>query len=137
MTSKDERAALQEFTDRYAIGRAGILDDIERRVIGDAWGANGFTTRAQADELARCLELAPGMRLLDIGAGRGWPSLYLGARTGCEVVVTDLPFEGLALARERARREQVRLLGGIAASARDLPFRPESFDAIVHTDVLC
>jgi ubiquinone/menaquinone biosynthesis C-methylase UbiE len=25
----------------------------------------------------------------------------------------------------------------VVASARHLPFRPESFDAIVHTDVLC
>jgi 2-polyprenyl-3-methyl-5-hydroxy-6-metoxy-1,4-benzoquinol methylase len=135
--SKDERAALDEFTDRYGIGTAAVLDEIEQRVIGGVWGANGFTTRAQADDLAERLELSAEDRLLDIGAGRGWPGLYLAKRTGCEVVLADMPLEGLAIARARAERERLRLLACVSASARDLPFRHESFDAIVHTDVLC
>ena len=137
MSSKDERSAREEFSERYSTRRDDVMDVIERSVIGAAWGANGFTTRAQADELAERLGLTSAMRLLDIGAGRGWPSLYLVQRTGCEAVVTDLPFEGLISARERAEREDLRLLACISASARELPFRPESFDAIVHTDVLC
>jgi SAM-dependent methyltransferase len=137
MGSKDERAARQEFRDRYAIGRADVLDAIERHVIGEAWGANGFTTRDQADDLAARLGLSPDSHLLDLGAGRGWPGLYLAKRSGCEVVLTDLPAEGLALARSRAEQERLRLVGVVVSSARDLPFRPECFDAIVHTDVLC
>jgi len=137
MARKDERAARQEFTERYAIGWADVLERIEQRVIGAVWGANGFTTRAQADELIDRLALTSDKVLLDIGAGRGWPGLYLAKQTGCAVALADLPEEGLKLARERAEREQVRLLGSISASARDLPFKPESFDAIVHTDVLC
>jgi hypothetical protein len=52
---------------------------IEQRVIGGDWGANGFTTRAQADALADGLGLSVGDRLL---------GLYLAARTGCRVVLT-------------------------------------------------
>jgi ubiquinone/menaquinone biosynthesis C-methylase UbiE len=137
MTSKDERAAREDFSHRYSIDSTGILANIERRVIGDSWGANGFTTKRQADELARLLWLSGESRLLDIGSGRGWPGLYLARATGCEVVVTDLPLEGLEIARGRAERERISLLSAVASSARHLPFRPHSYDAIVHTDVLC
>lgn len=137
MPSKDEREARLEFTNRYSIGTSDVMDRIEQSVIGATWGANGFTTRSQADELAARLALTSAKRLLDIGAGRGWPGLYLAKQTDCEVVLADLPSEGLVIARKRAEREQVRLLGSLCASARDLPFRHESFDAIVHTDVLC
>lgn len=137
MSSEDERAAREEFSERYSVDPRGILADIERRVIGDSWGANGFTTREQANALAERLDLTEDRRLLDIGSGRGWPALYLAGTTGCEVVVTDLPIEGLRTARRRAGAENVALIGAIAASARDLPFRPHSFDAITHADALC
>ncbi len=137
VTTKDEREARREFSERYATARSPLLDDIERRVIDGSWGANGFTTRAQADELGERLDLSPGRRLLDIGAGRGWPGLYLASRTGCEVVLTDLPLDGLSVGMQRAGREEIDLLGCVAASAKDLPFKSGCFDAIVHTDVLC
>ena len=111
---------------------------IERAVIGGDWGANGYTTVRQADLLAQLLHLRPGMRLLDLGSGRGWPGLYLTARYGCETVLSDVPVEGLRRALARADTEDVAdRVAAVASSARDLPFRAESFDAIVHTDVLC
>ena len=84
------------------------------------------------------LELDTGSLVLDIGAGRGWPGLYLAERTGCSVVMTDVPMEGLASARERSQREGLDdRTWPVNASARDLPFPAETFDAVVHTDVLC
>lgn len=136
-SSKDERAARQDFAVRYSVGALPVLDDIERRVIGDVWGANGFTTRAQADVLAQRLALAPGDTLLDLGTGRGWPGLYLAKQSGCEVVLTDLPMEGLNTAARRAERERVRSLGALVSSAARPPFADASFNGIVHTDVLC
>jgi 2-polyprenyl-3-methyl-5-hydroxy-6-metoxy-1,4-benzoquinol methylase len=136
-SSKDEREARAEFAQRYSVGGAPVLADIERRVIGDVWGANGFTTRAQADVLADRLNLHVGDRLLDIGTGRGWPGLYLAKQSGCEVVLTDLPLEGLFSAARRAAEERVRSLGILVSSASRLPFAAGSFDGIVHSDVLC
>ena len=111
---------------------------VEEHVIGAVWGANGYTTRAQADDLLAHLELTAGQRLLDIGTGRGWPALYLAARSGCSVVGTDLPLAALQKARKRAAAEG---LDGratmVVASGGKLPFPPLTFDAIVHTDVLC
>jgi SAM-dependent methyltransferase len=136
VTSRDEREAKEEFSLRYATERGDIMDLIEQRVIGDVWGANGFTTRAQADDLAGHLRLAPGGSLLDIGSGRGWPGLYLAHKTGCSVTLVDLPAEGLTLAIERARHEGVAARAVVGSGSR-LPFRDDAFDAIVHTDVLC
>jgi methylase of polypeptide subunit release factors len=136
-SSRDEREALADFAARYTVPSADVVNKVERTVIGAVWGANGFTTVAQADLIADRLDLTADKRLMDIGTGRGWPGLYLAKQTGCEVVLTDLPIEGLRHALGRAESESVSPLGAVVASARDLPFGKESVDAIVHTDVLC
>jgi SAM-dependent methyltransferase len=136
-SSMDEREALADFAARYMAPSTDAVQEIERRVIGAVWGANGFTTLAQADLIADRLDLTPENRLMDVGTGRGWPGLYLARRTGCEIVLSDLPVEGLQHALGRAEAESLSLLGAVVASARNLPFGKDSVDAIVHTDVLC
>ena len=96
MAARDEQQAQTLFQERYRNTPSLLARQIEQRVIGGDWGANGYTTMAQADTLARELHLSAGDRLLDLGTGRGWPGLYLAARTGCRVVLTDLPLEGCA-----------------------------------------
>lgn len=137
MASRDERDARAHFDERYGIrgNRAAAL--VEERVIGAAWGANGYTTLDQTDELVGHLALTPASRLLDVGTGRGWPGLYLAQRARCSVVGTDLPLTALQKARARAAREQLDRADVVVASGGMLPFRSKSFDAIVHTDVLC
>ena len=138
MTVKDELQARALFDQRYGAALPPVARQIEQRVIGGDWGANGFTTMAQADTLARELGLSAADRLLDLGTGRGWPGLYLAARTGCRVVPTDLPLEGPRVAASRATSEGLAARAGVvAAAASALPFRACSFDVIIHTDVLC
>jgi len=136
--SKDERKTRSDYAERYRVrASATVVDGAEREVIGDVWGANGFTTVDQAEDLRHRLELGANSRLLDVGSGCGWPGLYLSQRTGCEVVVTDLPIEALEVASRRAKEEGLRSLGAVAASARYFPFAEGSFDAIVHVDLIC
>jgi methylase of polypeptide subunit release factors len=138
MATRQEKDANARFSQRYGEERGDVVRAIELAVIGGDWGANGYTTIAQADQLADTLQLGAGSIVVDIGAGRGWPGLYLSSRTGCSVVMTDVPVEGLASARERAQREGLDdRAWPVNASARDLPFRAGTFDAVVHTDVLC
>ena len=110
---------------------------VQREVFGaDSW-VRGYTTPAQVDLLAERLSLRPGLRILDVGAGLGWPSLYLAQRTSCEAVLTDVPEPGLRSAIGRAERLRVGRRSSLArASGTHLPFRPQSFDAVIHTDVL-
>jgi SAM-dependent methyltransferase len=138
MVTREERETRERFADRYAEDRTDTVGQIERAVIGGDWGANGYTTMDQADHLGRVLQLGPGRRLLDLGAGRGWPGLYLAVSTGCDVVLNDIPHEGLRLAMARAHSERAsERAAAVVSNARTLPFRPSIFDAIVHTDVLC
>jgi methylase of polypeptide subunit release factors len=138
VVTREERDTRQLFAARYGEDRTGVVGQIEQAVIGGDWGANGYTTMRQADHLGAALRLGPGVRLLDLGAGRGWPGLYLAVRTDCQVVLTDVPFEGLRLAMARADTEKATERAvAVVSSARALPFRAGTFDAVVHTDVLC
>ena len=138
MVTRQEREANARFSQRYGEQRGDVVRAIELAVVGGDWGANGYTTIAQADRLADMLELDPGSLVLDIGAGRGWPGVYLAATTGCSVVMTDLPVEGLVSGRDRSQRDGLGdRTWSVNANARDLPFAPKTFDAVVHTDVLC
>ena len=97
-------------------------------------------TKAAVESLTRCaaLELAPGVRMLEVGAGAGWPSLYMAGESGCDVMLIDLPLDGLTVAAARAARDG--LAGAclaLVADAAHLPFSDGSFDVINHCDVLC
>ena len=88
--------------------------------------------------MATLLGLRPGSRLLDVGAGSGWPGLYFAKETGCDAVLVDLPFNELRAARKRAVRDRVLDRSRVAvADGSRLPFRDASFDAVSHTEVLC
>lgn len=138
MVMSKEQQARDRLADRYREERPDVVRKIERRVIGGDWGANGYTTLAQADELATRLHLKRKDLLLDVGAGRGWPGLYLAATTGCTVVLADVPLDALRVAAARITEDHLWSRAWcVNASAAHLPFPRAIFDAIVHTDVLC
>ena len=110
---------------------------VEREVFGTAEGIWSYTTLEQADALGRKLDLRAEHLVLDIGSGRGWPSVYLTRTTGCSVVATDLPAGSPHLAARRAARDGVAgRYASLRCSATHLPFRSRTFDAAIHTDVL-
>jgi cyclopropane fatty-acyl-phospholipid synthase-like methyltransferase len=110
---------------------------LEREVFGTAEGIWSYTTLEQADALAQELDLRPRRLVLDIGCGRGWPSVYLARTTGCSFVATDLPAGSPHLAARRAARNGVAArYASLRCSATHLPFRSRAFDAVIHTDVL-
>jgi ubiquinone/menaquinone biosynthesis C-methylase UbiE len=122
----------------YARSQAPVMLSIERSVCGCDYGGNGWTTQSEADELATRLELGPGMRLLDLGAGTGWPALRFAKTRGCDVVLVDLPAAGLRVAEERAARDGLAArMATVFADAADLPLPDAGFDAISHSDLLC
>lgn len=128
----------QEFGDRYRVTGGDVFIEIERAVLGTDYQATGYTTRREADELARVLDLRPGTRLLDLGSGCGWPGLYLATATGCEVVTVDPVVAGAEASASRADRDGLRPRHlAVVGRGELLPLRPCSFDAVVHVDVTC
>ncbi len=134
----DQQALFERFSKKYAIIRSPLLQRLECAICGSDYGATSYTTLEQARALRARLALRPGEHLLEIGAGSGWPGLYLANESGCAVTLTDLPLEGLQVARRRAADDGLESRCRLAvASAAALPFRDASFDAISHADVLC
>jgi len=134
---RQQQDIIERFRDRYSQPVPDAMLVIEREVIGANVGANGYTTLEQANMLSERLALGPGARLLDIGGGRGWPGLYLAAKTGCEVVIVDVPEPALRSVLARAAHSDAQGRASFArASGTNLPFQPASFDAVVHTDTL-
>lgn len=84
--------------------------------------------------LTEAMHLHPGMRVLDLGCGRGASSVFLHREFGAQVWATDLWFS----VDERARR--IHDAGAdhavfpIQADARSLPFAAGFFDAVVSID---
>ena len=128
----------RDFARDYAVGRAPALRDLECCVLGTDYGATSWTTRDEATQVAEWLDLRAHARLLDLGAGAGWPALHITRATGCQAVLIDLPVIGLRIARERADSEGVgSQCSMVAADGVALPFCDVSFDALSHSDVLC
>ena len=126
------------FARDYEIAQEPLMREIERCVRGSDYGATSWTTREQAEQAAARLGLVRGLRLLELGAGSGWPALFLAMLSGCDVALTDLPLSGLRIARERAARDGLdSRCSVLAADGATLPFADHSFDCIHHADVLC
>ena len=133
---------LNELTCRHGncaeLARSAAARDLERSVYGCDYGGNGGTTRLEAERIAEFLELTPDATLLDLGAGSGWPGLYLAQLTGCNVVMVDLAVAALRIARERAEADGLtRRCSAVAADGAALPFADASFDALNHSETLC
>src|SRR5215213_7433953 len=104
-TTADQRT-IARFTDHNHLCCNSTRLAVEAQALGVAYGSTGYTTRAQADRIARSVGLGPGVRLADIGAGSGWPGVYLATTFGCTVVGTDLPPDGLRRAADHAAAER-------------------------------
>ncbi|MBO68610.1 MAG: hypothetical protein CL398_09900 [Acidiferrobacteraceae bacterium] len=133
-----EKEQKNKFQKIYKQGQLPVILEIEHSVFGSNYGANSWTTRSQADEMSRMLNLQSQHNLLDLGAGSGWPGLYLAKQSGCQLVLVDLPTAGLNIALQRSKRDghNMKTLA-LAADAAQLPFYGQRFDAISHSDILC
>jgi SAM-dependent methyltransferase len=126
------------FAPMHQRNQTPVMRRIERAVCGCDYGATSWAMKEEIEAIAKTLNLQPAQQLLDLGAGSGWPGLFLAKLMGCDVTLVDLPPEGLAIAAARAKTEP--LAGACylaAASGAALPFADAGFDAINHSDVLC
>ncbi len=128
----------EAFAASYEVSNLPAMREVERTVLGCDYGGTSWTTSTQATQIVELLGLRQGLRLLDVGAGSGWPGLFLADTSGCDVTLLDLPVSALAKAIKRARSDGIDdRVDAIAASGSAMPIRNASFDAISHSDVLC
>jgi SAM-dependent methyltransferase len=137
MEEPTDRVTAEAFAYKYLRLATLPARRLRRATLGSAV-PNGYTSVDQADRMAQLLGLGPGSGMLDLGSGRGWPGARIAARTGCDLVVTDLPLAALREARGALRAEpNASRHVVVCADGTRLPFRDASFDAVTHADVLC
>lgn len=136
--SAEELAQTVRLEEDYELSRSPVLQYITNQVCGCGYVGSSYATRVEADFVIKQLGLNSQTALLDLGAGAGWPGLYIAKQSGCNVTLLDLPETGLRIARERSLADctskRVRTVQG---DASELPFASGSFEAITHSDVLC
>ena len=81
--------------------------------------------------LSQSLDLKPGMRVLDLACGKGMTSVFLAREFGVQVYAVDL-WEPPDEKWENAKAHGIEhLVTPIHADAKNLPFAPGFFDAII------
>jgi SAM-dependent methyltransferase len=89
------------------------------------------------EPLLRPLELAPGMRVLDVGSGPGHTTLELARRVGTTGRVTGVDINSEFVARASQRAQQAGLNANFVCSPfPPLPFPDASFDRVFCKNVL-
>ena len=114
------------------------IKDRERQTWGsvaEGWRKNDEQLRQNAEAVTqRMLDLArisKGHWVLDVASGTGEPAIPAAHRVGPsgKVVGTDLVDEMLAIARDKARQQQIDNIEFLCVDGETLPFDPESFHA--------
>ena len=100
-------------------------------IAGVSGGANPLWL---TEWVCEAMDLTPGMRVLDLGCGRGMSSVFLAREFGVQVWATDLWFDPTDRWRRIREAGVDASVFPIRADARSLPFANEFFDAIISID---
>jgi len=84
------------------------------------------------------VEMRPGLSVLDVGCGTGFPAIELANRLGTGSRVLAVDVWGAALDRVRFKAEAQQAVGVVPlkAAAEQLPFAASSFDLVVSNNGL-
>jgi arsenite methyltransferase len=84
------------------------------------------------------VEMRPGLSVLDVGCGTGFPAIELANRlgVGCRVIAVDVWGAALRRARFKADVQQAVGVVPLKAAAERLPLAPSSIDLVVSNNGL-
>lgn len=139
----DQSPPTRHFFDRLftRLPESPTLEGVTRDVYGGEYvpelEAFSFITRTDLRALARALGAGPGKRVVDVGCGRGGPSLWICRETGCTVTGVDYSPVGAADALRRAGAFGVTGRAHfVACDAAALGLASSSQDAAMSVELL-
>jgi SAM-dependent methyltransferase len=97
------------------------------------WDAVADVIAAVGPRVLDRLDLQPGTRLLDVGAGTGGSIAIPAAQRGADVVASDLTDVWFEAGRARVAQAGLEPIEWVVADAMDLPFEDASFDVVTST----
>lgn len=112
-------------------------EDIHVGVYADPDEDIGAASRRTVETMAAKVDLGPGMRIVDIGAGYGGAARHLARTYGCSV--TCLNLSEVENERNRAMNVQqglAHLVDVVDGSFEDLPYEDNEFDVVWSQDAL-
>ena len=86
------------------------------------------------ENLLPAIDLRPGMRVLDLGSGKGATSVFLAREFGVRVRAVDWWIRAEHAAATFHDAGVTDLVTAVRAEAHALPFEPQHFDAVVCID---
>lgn len=108
---------------------------LARMLLGESFHPGGLR---MTKRLGEKIELAQGMRVLDVASGKGESAIFLAETLGCEVVGIDFGPENVRQASGRARESKVaQLVTFRQGDAEKIDFPEASFDAIICECAFC
>lgn len=118
-----------------------VFDKYEKRGAGYHWEQIGKSitkrnifTVARYNIVLNQIEGSKGKKILDIGCGDGALAYLLTCETRAHVIGVDVSGEAIKFAREKSRN--IDNTEFMQASAYCLPFKPNSFDYVISSDVI-
>jgi|GEM_PF-1197798 len=87
--------------------------------------------------IAEFIKPASGMKILDVGSGRGELAILL-AKQGARVCGIDYSRDAVSLARTALKKQKFDIRKNVSfrlMNAKELKFKPEYFDLVVSTEV--
>lgn len=129
------------FSAAFANPASTVQSQIWATVFGDEYPAElepySYTSRSELARVADEVRLGQGDLLVDIGAGRGGPGLWVAATTGAAYMAIDIATSGLKAVEDRATQlgfsERVRTREG---SFEALPLADGEASAVMSIDAL-
>ncbi len=114
---------------------AAYQSEWAKLLLGDSFHPGGLTL---TERLGARLMLTPGMRVLDVAAGRGTSAIHLAKTFGCDVVGVDYGGESIAAASQAAETAGVAHLTRFErGDAEALPLEAGQFDAVICECAFC
>lgn len=110
-------------------------NDFAKLLLGDSFHPGGLKL---TERLGRLLQLDSNTRVLDVASGRGTSAIFLADFFGCEVVGLDYGQANVDRASDAAAEHGLaKLVRFERGDAESLPFRDNSFDAIICECAFC